>query len=149
MKVSLAKLSLVFMNLVVMSLMCVGISDAKVRTENMVGLWVFDEGNGKTANDSSGNKNHGKLMGDTKWVNGKFGKAVEFDGDMDYVEVVHDKTLDITEELTIVTWAKFTNIPARENVLLNKGPKHESFSYILFTTLDKTALGLVSLFSFI
>jgi len=37
----------------------------------MVGLWAFDEGNGKTAKDASGNKNHGILMGDTKWVNGK------------------------------------------------------------------------------
>jgi len=89
----------------------------------MVGLWAFDEGNGKTAKDASGNENHGQLMGDTKWVNGKFGKALQFDGDMDYVEVAHDDTLDITKELTIVAWAKFDEIPVRENVLLDKGPK--------------------------
>jgi len=106
-----------------MSLICTGISDARVRPDNMVGLWAFDEGNGKTAKDASGNENHGQLMGDTKWVNGKFGKALQFDGDMDYVEVAHDDTLDITKELTIVAWAKFDEIPVRENVLLDKGPK--------------------------
>jgi len=111
--------------------MWVGISDAKVRAENMVGLWAFDEGSGGDANDSSGNKNHGKIMGDTKWVSGKFGKALEFDGDMDYVEVAHDKTLDITEELTIATWAKFDKIPARENVLIDKGPKAGQAQYYL------------------
>ena len=40
-------------------------------------------------------------MGDTKWGNGKFDKALEFDGDPDYVEVAHDKTLDITLTLLL------------------------------------------------
>jgi hypothetical protein len=123
--------SLLCIGLMFMILICANISDARVRTENMVGLWVFDEGGGDTANDFSGNNNHGKLNGDTRWVNGKFGKALQFDGDMDYVEVAHDETLDITEELSIAVWAKFEQIPARENVLLDKGPKNGNAQYYL------------------
>ena len=131
MKVTAVKLSLVCVSLIVMSLMWVGVNDARVRQENMVGLWPFDEGGGDTANDSSGNKNHGKLMGDTRWVNGKFGTALEFDGDMDYVEVLHDASLDITKELTIVAWAKFEEIPSRENVMIDKGPKLAQAQYYM------------------
>jgi len=103
---------------ILIGLMVTTASNAKV-----VGLWGFDEGAGQTAKDSSGNDNDGQLMGDTRWVNGKFGSALQFDGALDYVEVLHDATLDITKELSIVAWAKFDEIPARENVLLDKGPK--------------------------
>ena len=47
------------------------------------------------------------------------------------MEVVHDETLDITEELSIVAWVKFNDIPARENVLLDKGPKDGQAQYYL------------------
>jgi len=117
--------------LIVMSLICVDMSDAIVRAENLVGLWTFDEGSGDTANDASGNNNHGKLNGDTKWVNGQFGTALQFDGDMDYVEVLHDETLNIVDELSIVVWVKFEQIPGRENVLLDKGPKDGNSQYYL------------------
>ena len=36
-------------------------SSAKFDPEVVLGLWLFDEGSGKTAADSSGNKNHGNL----------------------------------------------------------------------------------------
>ena len=131
MKSVVANLSFVCLTLIAMNLVWVDISDAKVRPENIMGLWSFDEGSGDTANDVSGNGNHGKLNGDTKWVNGKFGKALQFDGDMDYVEVLHDETLNITEEISIVAWARFLEIPARENVLLDKGPKTGQAQYYL------------------
>lgn len=123
--------SFVCVCLIVMSLVCVDISDAKVRPENIVGLWAFDEGNGDTTRDLSGNDNHGTLNGDTTWVDGKFGMALLFDGDMDYVEVLHDDTLDITEELSIVAWAKFEETPTRENVLIDKGPKEGTAQYYM------------------
>lgn len=117
--------------LMVMGLTWANISDAKVRPENIAAMWSFDEGDGDTANDLSGNRNQGKLNGDTKWVNGKFSKALQFDGDMDYVEVLHNETLDITGELSILAWLKFDEIPARENVILDKGPKAGNSQYYL------------------
>ncbi len=123
--------SFVCVSLIVMGLTWINISDAIVKPENIVGLWAFEEGKGAIANDTSGNSNHGILNGDTKWVNGKFGSALEFDGDMDYVEVLHHETLDITEELSIAAWAKFDVIPARENVMIDKGPKLGNAQYYM------------------
>jgi len=45
----------------------------------LVGYWKFDEGRGTIAFDSSGNDNHGLLV-DVSWVEGKYGKALNFDG---------------------------------------------------------------------
>ena len=44
------------------------------------GIWLFDEGKGKKAEDISGNGNHGELVKNPAWVKGKFGKALEFNG---------------------------------------------------------------------
>lgn len=60
-------------------------SYAKVGIEDCIGMWQFDEGN--SAKDSSGNGNDGELMGDPQWVDGKFGKAFDFDGVDDYVDL--------------------------------------------------------------
>ena len=63
-------------------------SEAKIDPDSVVGMWLFDEGEGDVAKDSSGNKNDGTLMNGPKWVDGKFGKALELDGKDDYV-IVH------------------------------------------------------------
>jgi len=60
-------------------------SYAKVSIGDCIGLWLFDEGN--SAKDSSGNGNDGELIGEPKLVDGKFGKAFEFDGVDDYVDL--------------------------------------------------------------
>ena len=48
-------------------------SDAKIDPKSAAGVWLFDEGSGKVAFDSSDNGYDGKLMGNPKWVDGKFG----------------------------------------------------------------------------
>ncbi|RJS73797.1 hypothetical protein CW714_02500, partial [Methanophagales archaeon] len=53
----------------------------------LVGLWHFDEGAGTTAGDSSGNNNNGTLIDNPDWVDGKIGKALEFNGSTNYVEI--------------------------------------------------------------
>jgi len=65
---------------------------------SLAGWWKFDEGSGTTANDSSGNENHGTFNGDPQWVNGKFGKALKFDGGSDYLDVPDSNSLDINGE---------------------------------------------------
>lgn len=63
-------------------------SYARIDPDSIVCLLLFDEGNGDEAKDSSGNGKDGTLMNGPKWVDGKFGKALEFDGKDDYV-IVH------------------------------------------------------------
>ncbi|MDQ1327049.1 MAG: hypothetical protein QG641_329 [Candidatus Poribacteria bacterium] len=53
---------------------------AAIDLKTAVGIWLLDEGSGKVAKDSSPNKNDGNFMGSPKWVDGKFGKALQLDG---------------------------------------------------------------------
>ena len=53
----------------------------RLHSAELLGQWLFEEGAGKKVEDSSGQGNDGELIGKPKWVNGKFGKALEFDGD--------------------------------------------------------------------
>jgi len=67
------------------------------------GIWRFDEGTGTTAYDSSGNGNHGTVHG-AIWTDGKIGKALEFDGVNDYVNMPDSNSLDITGKITLEAW---------------------------------------------
>jgi hypothetical protein len=62
-------------------------SYGKIDPHTCIGMWLFDEGSGNVAKDSSENKNDGTLMNDPKWVGGKFGKALSFAGVDDYVVI--------------------------------------------------------------
>jgi len=82
--------------------------------DGVVGAWHFDEGSGNIAHDTSGEGNDGTLYdgnttnddGDTppQWIDGKFGKALSFDGVDDYVEVPDSESLNPTEEITVMGW---------------------------------------------
>ncbi|RLF92726.1 hypothetical protein DRN50_08440, partial [Thermococci archaeon] len=53
--------------------------------EGLVAEWRFDEGAGSVLHDSSGNGNDGTIHGAT-WTEGKFGNALRFDGQDDFVD---------------------------------------------------------------
>ena len=75
---------------------------------DLVGLWHFDD----DALDSSGNNNDGTVYG-ASWVDGKFGKALSFDGSDDYVDC--GTNIVITTAITIEAWinpSAFTNYDA-------------------------------------
>lgn len=65
---------------------------AEIDAKNIVGMWLFNEGKGGVATDSSEQGNDGEIHG-AKWVDGKFGKALEFDGVGNWVEVPHSNTV--------------------------------------------------------
>ena len=87
--------------------------------DGLVGAWHFDEGSGTTAYDTSGNDNDGTIYGAT-WVDGKFGKALSFDGIDDYI---HRSTFTGTpgSYLTICAWIK-TTIENAFILQLNRNP---------------------------
>jgi len=84
----------------------------------LVGHWKFD-GN---ANDSSGNNNHGTLVGDPQWVAGHIGSgALDFDGRYDYVDLGDPTSLQITGNITMAAWIK-TDAPEDDyDIILAKG----------------------------
>ncbi|HUU15834.1 MAG TPA: LamG domain-containing protein [Sedimentisphaerales bacterium] len=70
----------------------------------IVGWWRLDEGSGTIATDLSEYGNNGTLQGDPQWVNGKFGKALKFDGVDDFVEIPHAEILTVDNEVTVMAW---------------------------------------------
>ena len=113
------KVRLVWMGIVVLFIagMLTTSSDAVLDPETIVGIWKFDEGNGNTAKDASGNGNDGTLMSKPKWVDGKFGKALEFDG-TNFVDMGNDDSVQFDGDVTIVFWAKPESVGAgRQNIV--------------------------------
>ena len=104
---------------------------------SLVGLWHFDEGIGTTANDSSGNGNHGTLTNmDTPtncWVLGKFGNALSFDGTGDYVQIANESNFDFesTDALTLEAWVK-TSSDAILNIItkMSNTPPYTGYQLI-------------------
>lgn len=80
------------------------VSIANPVEDGLVAYWPFDEGAGKTASDATGNGHNGEFEGAPKWVAGKFGTALEFDGDDDHVVVPDDDALDLTDNVTLMAW---------------------------------------------
>jgi hypothetical protein len=75
-----------------------------------VGWWRFDEGSGTVAGDSSGYGNDGTLLptgSEPQWVDGKYDKALSFDGVNDYVNCGNKPNLEIAgNQITLSAWVK-------------------------------------------
>jgi hypothetical protein len=80
-------------------------SYAKLDPKTCVGMWLLDDNKGDTAADSSGTKNDGKLVSNPKWVDGKVGKALEFDGAGSYVNIPNTESLN-SPSFSICFWFK-------------------------------------------
>ena len=70
----------------------------------LVGGWGFDETSGSTVVDESGNGNQGTITGAVRTNDGRFGRALTFDGSGDWVTVPDDPTLDLTTAFTLEAW---------------------------------------------
>lgn len=73
--------------------------------EGLVSYWNFDDGAGDTVHDVVGNSD-GTIDGTPKWVDGKIGGGLEFDGTTNFVDCGADESLNITETLTLAAWIK-------------------------------------------
>ena len=77
-----------------------GISYADL-ADGVVAYWSFDAG---SVEDGSGMGNHGTITGDPEVVDGKVGKAFEFDGKDDGIEIPDDPSLQLPDALTVAAW---------------------------------------------
>ncbi len=71
------------------------------------GWWSFDEGSGQTVKNAGSCKNGGTIKDGLKWVDGKVGKALEFNG-KGYVLIDTAPCLD-APEYTFAAWVKLKN----------------------------------------
>jgi hypothetical protein len=92
---------------------------------NLIGAWGFDEANGTTTADASGQNNTGTLNGPTRDAAGRFGGALSFDGVNDWVTVADANVLDLTTGMTIEAWVRPTAIGALwRSVVLKEQPNN-------------------------
>ncbi|MEX0777052.1 MAG: LamG domain-containing protein [Phycisphaeraceae bacterium] len=102
----------------------INITKAPDKDEHTVLLLHLDEGEGDVAADQSGLNNHGKISGAT-WCEGKFGKALEFDGVDDYLSCLGERhrpphfDFGETTDFTIEFWINSTST-RRGAPLINK-----------------------------
>jgi len=89
----------------------------------LLGWWKFDEAEGSNASDSSGNNHNGILMGNPVWrpSGGKFGGALEFDGQGDYVELADESDFDIAGQITVSAWVNIRSVPSAWTAIITKG----------------------------
>jgi hypothetical protein len=94
-------------------------------TTGLRGWWTFDDGDGNTPNDSSGNNNDAVFGVSPNslpaWTTeGRVNGALEFDGDQDWVEVRHDPNFDITKSMTATVWIKINDFGGNNQSIIGK-----------------------------
>ena len=104
------------LGLIIMSLIGTTVSDARLTgpelLEAAVAIWTFErtdrnEENDPFVKDVSGNGHDAVMMNKPALVDGKFGKAVEFNaGRKNYLKVPHHEDFDLDEAITISVWVK-------------------------------------------
>ncbi len=129
MKSVMVNLMLACISLIVLNLVFVGISSAEFDIKTVAGMWLFDEGKGDTAVDSSENGNDGKIENAPKWIkDGKFGSALEFDGNESKGHVVVGD-LGLAGAVTLVLWANPSDVADDDRLISNlSGPTNPAFA---------------------
>jgi len=97
-----------------------------------VALWHFNEGEGDTLYDSSGNGHNGEIFGAAWSENGMFGSCLSFDGRDDFIEVPNAEDLIPSEELTLELWVKIPVYPSVHFALMSKSDNYHSGSGYLW-----------------
>ena len=94
---------------------------------DLFAYWNFDETSGTTASDYT-NNNDGTLSGDTEWVSGKFGNALDFDGTNDHVSAGTGNPVGAGNTMTISLWATADSLSDASNTLNGLiGKRNSSF----------------------
>ena len=114
--------------------------------ETLVLYLTFNEGEGEEAKDLSQYGNHGELIGDVDWVEGKFGKAIEVLGNGENAVVVpHTDSLVIEGEITMMAWLNPTGLHIEHNQWLDKACHNggENNGYAMWINQDGSIGGRV------
>ena len=129
MKIVMPNLMLACVSVIVPSLILASVSTAELDLKTAAGIWLFDEGKGDTAADASENGKDGEIVNAPKWIkNGKFGAALEFDGNESKGHVLVGN-LGLAGEVTVVLWAKPSDAANDDRLISNvSGPTNPAFA---------------------
>jgi len=85
--------------------------------DNFVGIWLLDEGKGQDVKDLTKNQNNGKFQGDPKWVQGKFGNALEFEIGATVI-VPNSDSLMPKKQITVTAWVNFSDAGVKQDMVI-------------------------------
>ncbi|RKU24590.1 hypothetical protein C6497_17370 [Candidatus Poribacteria bacterium] len=101
--------------------------------ESLILYFSFDEVDGDQAIDHSRYGHQGSINGAPELVDGKFGKALKFNGTSDWIEVPHDPVLTVDNEVTVMAWIHTERHMGPNNArwqgILSKGNSPRSYSF--------------------
>jgi len=98
---------------------------ARLNTEHplvrgLIGCWIFNEGVGDIAHDSSPSHNNGSISSLSGWVAGPYGATPEFDGNSSYISVPYNSLYDVTIGLSIAAWVYPQSVPDDAGQILHR-----------------------------
>ena len=95
----------VFLTTFVMIALAIPLTYAADPSDDSLILYLsFDELDGDRVADHSQYGNDGTIAGAPELVPGKFGNALKFNGESDWVEVPHAEILTVEESVTVMAW---------------------------------------------
>jgi hypothetical protein len=99
-------------------------------TTGLIANWKFDESEGRTAKDSSGNGLDGALEGNAAWVkDDTHGRVLRLDGINSFVSVANHPLLNPPCAITISTWINPDKWGGNFRIL-QKGPEDDQFRFL-------------------
>ncbi|TDC99449.1 DNRLRE domain-containing protein [Nonomuraea deserti] len=105
----------------------------------LVAAYGMDEGAGTSVGDSSGHDNTGTASA-TSWQNGKYGKALSFNGSSSWVTVEDAASLRLTTGMTLSAWVNPATVADWSSVV-GKELSGTGLSYTLYAATDQSAPG--------
>jgi hypothetical protein len=117
---------------VVICILCQNYSFAEIDLDTCVAAWFFEDDSGKTVNDSSGKGNNGDVEGAPKWVDGKFGKGLDFNGAGDQVIVPDSDSLELAN-ITMAAWLYIRSYPDDARIITQEvdGDPYSTYSLMM------------------
>ena len=116
-------------------MLLVGLSEA-YEPESVLGVWLLDEDEGDEVEDSSEKGHNGKITGNIKWVDGKFGSALEFFGGR--VDIPHADEFT-TPIFTLMAWINVKKPNASWQLIVGKDG-WPNRNYAMFVAKDSGAM---------
>ena len=110
-------------------ILIVALIDAYAVDADLVMYLPLDEGKGEEVADALGNGHDGAIVGNFKWIDGKYGKAVELVADGAEIQVPDDKALDGMKALTIEVWVRQDT--HQSTGIIQKGANWPNISYLI------------------
>jgi hypothetical protein len=113
-------------------------------TSGLAAWWKFNEGNGSTAADSSGNGNSASLH-NPSWTTSTYGPTNFFSGSGSYGLVNESASLEMTDQLTVAFWVNPSSNPETDPRIISKAYDWEvklntsAYRYPQFTARDAYA----------